>query len=201
MLEKGCEAEVLSYAKCTELPAPLKEGQIYVRAIAKVRKSNNCESYCIVTNNGTGKPRIKKNFGVMMPIVKVLEIYPLSVLDSGVLPDMRKKKELVAFLVQNGVRQTLAENLVNSKEDSDKEKLRSLIINIAVNIQIEREKIHVSTVAHKAEIDEIKQKLDDKQNIEEDGEENKQEDPENSEVAGGAGESGAELEEETARED
>lgn len=140
MVETGVEAEVLNYLKCAEMPDPLKEGEIFVRAIAKVRKVNGHESYCLVVNNGTNKPLVKKVFGTIRPIKEILEIYPLSVLDTESVPDLRKKKELVLFLVQCGERQKTVEALVSSKEDADKETLKALIIKHCVKQQLYREK-------------------------------------------------------------
>ena len=80
MLEKETLTAVLQFTGCTELPASLKEGDIYVRAIAKVKKANNHETMCVIVNDGTGKPIIKKDFGSISMIKEIVEIYPLSVL-------------------------------------------------------------------------------------------------------------------------
>ena len=139
MLEKETLTEVLQFTGCTELPAALKEGDIYVRAIAKVMKSNNHETMCIIVNDGTGKPIIKKDFGSISMIKEIVEIYPLSVLESDSIPDFRKKKDIVSFLVRLGETESHVEKLASSKEDEDKAALKALVYKHCIKLQIERE--------------------------------------------------------------
>lgn len=139
MLEKETLTAVLQFTGCTELPAALKEGDIYVRAIAKVKKSNNHETMCVIVNDGTGKPIIKKDFGSISMIKEIVEIYPLSVLESDSIPDFRKKKDIVSFLVRLGETESHVEKLASSKEDEDKAALKALIYKHCIKLQIERE--------------------------------------------------------------
>ena len=139
MLEKETLTAVLQFTGCTELPAALKEGDIYVRAIAKVKKANNHETMCVIVNDGTGKPIIKKDFGSISMIKEIVEIYPLSVLESDSIPDFRKKKDIVSFLVRLGETESHVENLASSKEDKDKAALKALIYKHCIKLQIERE--------------------------------------------------------------
>ena len=139
MLEKETLTAVLQFTGCTELPAALKEGDIYVRAIAKVKKANNHETMCVIVNDGTGNPIIKKDFGSISMIKEIVEIYPLSVLESDSIPDFRKKKDIVSFLVRLGETESHVENLASSKEDKDKAALKALIYKHCIKLQIERE--------------------------------------------------------------
>ena len=139
MLEKETLTAVLQFTGCTELPAALKEGDIYVRAIAKVKKSNNHETMCVIVNDGTGKPIIKKDFGSISMIKEIVEIYPLSVLESDSIPDFRKKKDIVSFLVRLGETESNVEQLAASKADEDKAALKALIYKHCIELQIERE--------------------------------------------------------------
>ena len=139
MLEKETLTAVLQFTGCTELPAALKEGDIYVRAIAKVKKSNNHETMCVIVNDGTGKPIIKKDFGSISMIKEIVEIYPLSVLESDSIPDFRKKKDIVSFLVRLGETESHVEKLASSKEDEDKAALKALVYKHCIKLQIERE--------------------------------------------------------------
>lgn len=139
MLEKETLTAVLQFTGCTELPAALKEGDIYVRAIAKVKKSNNHETMCVIVNDGTGKPIIKKDFGSISMIKEIVEIYPLSVLESDSIPDFRKKKDIVSFLVRLGETESNVEQLAASKADEDKAALKALIYKHCIKLQIERE--------------------------------------------------------------
>ena len=139
MLEKETLTAVLQFTGCTELPAALKEGDIYVRAIAKVKKANNHETMCVIVNDGTGKPIIKKDFGSISMIKEIVEIYPLSVLESDSIPDFRKKKDIVSFLVRLGETESNVEQLAASKADEDKAALKALIYKHCIKLQIERE--------------------------------------------------------------
>lgn len=139
MLEKETLTDVLQFTGCTELPSPIKEGDIYVRAIAKVKKANNHETMCVIVNDGTGKPIIKKDFGSISMIKEIIEIYPLSVLESDSIPDFRKKKDIVSFLVRLGETESHVENLASSKSDDDKSALKALVYKHCIKLQIERE--------------------------------------------------------------
>ena len=139
MLEKETLTAVLQFTGCTELPAALKEGDIYVRAIAKVKKDNNHETMCVIVNDGTGNPIIKKDFGSISMIKEIVEIYPLSVLESDSIPNFRKKKDIVNFLVNRGETESDVERLASSKEEEDKDALKSLVYKHCIKLQIARE--------------------------------------------------------------
>ena len=139
MLEKETLTAVLQFTGCTELPASLKEGDIYVRAIAKVKKANNHETMCVIVNDGEGNPIIKKDFGSISMIKEIVEIYPLSVLESDSIPDFRKKKDIVSFLVRLGETESHVEKLASSKEDEDKAALKALVYKHCIKLQIARE--------------------------------------------------------------
>ena len=139
MLEKETLTAVLQFTGCTELPSALKEGDIYVRAIAKVKKANNHETMCVIVNDGEGNPIIKKDFGSISMIKEIVEIYPLSVLESDSIPDFRKKKDIVSFLVRLGETESNVEQLAASKADEDKAALKALIYKHCIKLQIERE--------------------------------------------------------------
>ena len=139
MLEKETLTAVLQFTGCTELPAALKEGDIYVRAIAKVKKANNHETMCVIVNDGTGKPIIKKDFGSISMIKEIVEIYPLSVLESDSIPYFRKKKDIVNFLVNLGETEIDVERLASSKEEEDKAALKALVYKHCIKLQIARE--------------------------------------------------------------
>ena len=141
MLEKETLVAVLQYTKCKELPEPLKEGDIYVRAIAKVKKANNHETMCVIVNNGEGKPIIKKDFGSISMIKEIVEIYPLSVLENESIPDFRKKKDIVSFLIRFGEDESHVEKLAASKADEDKAALKALVYKHCITLQMEREKL------------------------------------------------------------
>ena len=139
MLEKETLTAVLQFTGCTELPAAIKEGDIYVRAIAKVKKANNHETMCVIVNDGEGNPIIKKDFGSISMIKEILEIYPLSVLESDSIPDFRSKKNIVSFLVRLGETESHVEKLASSKADEDKAALKALVYKHCIKLQVARE--------------------------------------------------------------
>lgn len=139
MLEKNSLDEVLSYTKCTELPKPLKKNDVFVRAIALVRKLNNHESYCIVDNDGTGKPVVKKTFGSISVIKEVKEIYPLSLLEASVVPDFRKKQDVIDFLVCCGENRDTVERMFECADADAKAKIKGLVYKYCVDHQLRRE--------------------------------------------------------------
>ena len=149
MLEKETLTAVLQFTGCTELPSALKEGDIYVRAIAKVKKANNHETMCVIVNDGEGNPIIKKDFGSISMIKEIVEIYPLSVLESDSIPYFRKKKDIVNFLVNLGETESDVERLASSKEEEDKAALKALVYKHCIKLQISRENAK-STVQAKA---------------------------------------------------
>ena len=139
MLERETLTAELQFTSCTEQPAALKEGDIYVRAIAKVKKANNHETMCVIVNDGEGNPIIKKDFGSISMIKEILEIYPLSVLESDSIPDFRSKKNIVSFLVRLGETESHVEKLASSKADEDKAALKALVYKHCIKLQISRE--------------------------------------------------------------
>ena len=150
MLEKETLTAVLQFTGFTELPAALKEGDIYVRAIAKVKKANNHETMCVIVNDGTGKPIIKKDFGSISMIKEIVEIYPLSVLESDSIPYFRKKKDIVSFLVNLGETEIDVERLASSKEEEDKAALKALVYKHCIKLQIARENAKSTAQANPA---------------------------------------------------
>ena len=72
-------------------------------------------------------------------IKEIVEIYPLSVLESDSIPDFRKKKDIVSFLVRLGETESHVEKLASSKEDEDKAALKALVYKHCIKLQIARE--------------------------------------------------------------
>lgn len=141
MLERETLTQVLTDTGCVELPKPLKEGDVYVRAIVKVLKANNHEAMCIAVNDGSGKPIIKKSYGSVSMIKKVVEIYPLSVLQNGYIPDFRKKQDVENFLVTMGESKNKVQELIATKDDESRMKIKQMVISHCVKRQLETEDI------------------------------------------------------------
>ena len=139
MLDNETPTALLQLTGCTQLPAALKEGDTYVRASAHAHTANNHEPMCVIVNDGEGNPIIKKDFGSISMIKELVEIYPLSVLESDSIPDFRKKKDIVSFLVRLGETESHVEKLASSKADEDKAALKALVYKHCIKLQIERE--------------------------------------------------------------
>lgn len=138
-LEKDSLVAALDFCKCKELPEELKEGDIFVRALIKVQKGNNRHGFCLAVNDGTGKPCIKKTFGSVAQIVKILSIYPLSILDRNYFPVFNKKEEIVMHLVKYGENRDYIERLCSSGLQEDKDKIKSLITRYSIEDQFAEE--------------------------------------------------------------
>lgn len=139
MLEKETLNEVLGYVKCPELPRPLKANEVFVRAIVKVRKRNNHSAYCLASNDGTGIPAIKKMFGSMSQIMEVEEIYPLSVLNASVIPNLNDENDVVSYLVACGENKDYVLSLLENSNDENKAKVRTLVLKHCIASQIKDE--------------------------------------------------------------
>ena len=185
MLEKSSLDEVLSYTKCTELPKPLKKNDVFVRAIALVRKLNNHESYCIVDNDGTGKPVVKKTFGSISVIKEVKEIYPLSLLEASVVPDFRKKQDVIDFLVRCGENRDTVERMFESADADAKAKIKGLVYKYCVDYQLRREQQEAKLDVKPLPESPAAGKETDKENINEENNEREQETKEPTGETGG----------------
>lgn len=139
MLEKETLSEALNYVQAACLPEPLKKNKIFVRALVKVRKMNNHEAICYAVNNGSGEPLVKKSFGSISMIKEVVEVYPLSYLEEGVLPDFRKKTDIVEYLKRKGIDEQQATELVMSDDKEKKKEAKRLVISFCIKAQIEQE--------------------------------------------------------------
>ena len=68
--------DALSYCDLRDLPE-IEDGEnVWIRAIAKIAKSDGIEYYAYVEKDKNLNNRIVKDFGSMSSIVKVLEYYP-----------------------------------------------------------------------------------------------------------------------------
>lgn len=177
MIEEKALWEALEYCKCHELPDELKDGEIFVKAIVKVLKSNSMEGFCIAVNDGTGKPDIKKSFGSVAQIVQVLSIHPLSVLDRNYVPSFGNIDDVTNFLLRRGENYEYIKSLVDSDKTEDKEKLKALVIRHCIREQMngearivarsdaakreeeEKKKAEEEKARHEAEIKEKEKKI------------------------------------------
>lgn len=94
--------DALSYCSLRDLPE-IEDGEnVWIRAIAKIVKSDGVEYYAYVEKDKDLRNRIVKDFGSMSSIVKVLEYYPFSYLRAEYMPEFKtkKKEERIAYLTR-----------------------------------------------------------------------------------------------------
>lgn len=128
--------DALSYCGLRDLPEPWDKENIWVKALVRLVKSDGIEYYALVEKNGNGEDCIKKVFGGVASIVKILEYYPFSYLKAEFMPyfeDKKDKKARVEYLLKN-----------NRAGDFSKYTLKELnreIVNGAIRRQLASEKI------------------------------------------------------------
>lgn len=157
-LEKNSLREALDDNRCAELPPELKDGDIFVRAIVRVLKANNKESMCLAVNDGSGNPLIKKTYGSVASIVKVLDIYPLSILDKNYIPVFRTKEEIIKFLIRCGEDSDYLACLLASDAQEDKDKIKALVIKHCVGDQLSNENMERRAAIREQRQEEEKQR-------------------------------------------
>lgn len=133
--------DALSYCGLRDLPEPWDRENIWVKTLAKLVKSDGVEYYAYVEKNNEGEDSIKKVFGGVASIVKVLEYYPFSYLKAEFVPVFEDKKDKQARI------DYLQKNSYNT--DYSKYSLKALnreIINGAIRRQLASEKIEKSRI-------------------------------------------------------
>lgn len=94
--------DALSYCDLRDLPE-IEDGEnVWIRAIAKIVKSDGIEYYAYVEKDDNLNNRIIKDFGSMSSIVKVVAYYPFSYLKADFMPEFKtkKKEERIAYLTR-----------------------------------------------------------------------------------------------------
>ena len=125
------QIEALEYAQLPALPQELNaSGPIWVKAIAEITTWANTQSWAIVQNNMSEKPKFLKVFD-MKGVAKVDHIYPYEFLDNKYLPRFNDSAEARAFLCEayNVPQQKLAR--------ATKETLTRLICLYAIKHQLD----------------------------------------------------------------
>lgn len=126
--------DALSYCDLRDLPE-IEDGEnVWIRAIAKIVKSDGLEYYAYVEKDDNLNNRIIKDFGSMSSIVKVAEYYPFSYLKADFMPEFKTKKkdERIAYLTR--YKTTKDYSSMNLKELNDE------ILKGAIAMQMAHEK-------------------------------------------------------------
>ena len=134
-IEKESLLKALNFCSVSELPEALSEDSdgVWAIGIAKVKKNDGSTSYSVVKNDGTGKPVIYVDYGRPAIIVSIEEIYPSSYLNQDNLPSIRSKKDISRYLSEHGEDKKIIEDKMDSKDDNDKEYVKSLVYKHAIN--------------------------------------------------------------------
>jgi hypothetical protein len=126
----------MQYLGLRQLPEVEDKNNIWVKALALVRKADGSESYVYVTKDINIKNKCIADFGNISAIKEYVEFYPISHLQQNVLPKFKTKgkderiKHLVAFC-------NAKESDLSSKSVKE---LDYMVLCHAIKTQIENEK-------------------------------------------------------------
>lgn len=150
--------DALSAARVSELPPQnqKKEGSIWIRAIAKVRKSDGTANYALVENRGTGSPEVIRDFGNPAIIRKIEALHPYWFLDNNWLPDFEKDKSIIDYLKDRMPKEDVVQLLSatnpdgteKSEEDYDNDRRKVLSSIFIKAIEFEDARYDGKTIIH-----------------------------------------------------
>lgn len=129
--------EALAHCAIPRLPEVDNGEDVWLKAIAKVVKSNGIEYFvCVEKDPKTLENKIVKDFGDVLSIARVIEYYPYSFLKPHFAPEFKtqNKKERIAYLVSYTGR-TREELESMTLKELNKEALK-----VAIGLQFEHEK-------------------------------------------------------------
>lgn len=131
--------DALSFCGLRDLPEPWDKENVWLKALVRLVKSDGIEYYAYVEKTPENEERIKKVFGGVARIVKILEYYPFSYLRAEFMPefeDKKDKKSRVEYLQK-----------ANPDKDYSKYSLKQLnqeILSGAICRQLNSEKINAT---------------------------------------------------------
>lgn len=127
--------ECLAWCSVRQLPAEWDKKNVYIKAIAKVMKSDGSISYVALKKDKNGNDKIMADFGSISIIRQIISVYPYLYLDAMYMPTFKgnSKQDKIAYL-------TTHNNAVDYSEMSTKE-LDKAIINVAIQKQIKAESL------------------------------------------------------------
>lgn len=128
--------DALSFCSLKALPEKDDKKNVWIRALAEVKKIDGSESYVLLKKNPTDlENRIVKDFGTISAISKIIKVYPYDFLKSMYMPRFKKddKNEKIAYLAKEN-----KQNEEVYKKMSDKA-ISKEIIKIAIKTQLYHE--------------------------------------------------------------
>lgn len=126
--------DALSYCSLRELPEVEDKESVWIRAIAKIAKSDGQMYYAYVEKDENLENKIIRDFGPISAIVKVVEYYPFSYLKPAFMPKFKgkSKDERLAYLTRY--------NKTDEYDGLSLKELDKLILKGAIRKQMEQEK-------------------------------------------------------------
>lgn len=123
--------ECLKWCQVPALPDVDDKENIWIKAIALVKKGDGTESYVAMAKDKDLKNKMIKDFGTVSMIHEVVEVYPYSYLSAAYMPEFktRKKEERINYLL------AYDKKLEDLEELSLKE-LDKMVVNVAIKNQI-----------------------------------------------------------------
>lgn len=121
----------LDYLNISQIPEKLssEEKRIWVTALLEVRKSDFSRSYAIGRNIYGKSPKIYKTFGNPAMIKQIVNIYPITWLESKFVPAIKSKDDVIDYITKyyNVQREAVAKQ--------NNEDLKSLLYSSAIERQ------------------------------------------------------------------
>lgn len=99
-IEKESLMQCLSWCALRELPQKYDGKNVYIKAVAKVKKADGSVGYMAIQKDKNGVDKYIKDFGSVSVIREIMEIYPYLYLDAQYMPKFKtqKKEERIAML-------------------------------------------------------------------------------------------------------
>ena len=117
--------DALSYCSLKELPPEWDNENVYLKALALVKKVDGSESYVLIQKNRMGEDVIVKDFGSSAVVCEKKGIYPFIYMEAKWIPILRNKEEKVSWLVKFGEKEEEVSTLPSKKLDK-------LVLNVAM---------------------------------------------------------------------
>lgn len=123
--------ECLKWCQVPALPEVDDKENIWIKAIALVKKEDGTESYVAMTKDKELKDKMIKDFGTVSMIHEIIEVYPYSYLSAAYMPEFktRKKEERINYLLAH-------DNTLQGLEELSLKQLDKMVVNIAIKNQI-----------------------------------------------------------------
>lgn len=124
-MNTGIEA-ALRAAGIGDLPPAITNNykKHWIRAIVKVQRSNGYIGYCIAINDGSGRPKIVRDFCPEGLILSVLSIHPYEESAYNIIPRFANDASVIRYLCKSDFNRPEIEQLL-SKENKTPEQIKA----------------------------------------------------------------------------